>query len=148
MQLQSKTKWNYTQKQPAEVLSKRVLLQKQPAYLEPSQTFKMWLSCENNLRSNGPEVFCKEGVLKSFAKLTGKHLRQSLFFNKVIKKETLVQVLRCELCKISKNTFFHWNTSGGCSCNFLLKTAIFTKRINYLITFARTITTYFTTNLF
>ena len=25
----------------------------------------------------------KEGVLKSFAKFTGKHLRQSLFFNKV-----------------------------------------------------------------
>ena len=64
-------------------------------------------------RSSRPEVFCKEGVLKNFAKLTGKHLRQSLFFNKVaggachfIKKETLAQVFSCEFCEIFKNTFF------------------------------------------
>ena len=29
------------------------------------------------------QVFCKKGVLRNFAKLTGKHLYQSLFFNKV-----------------------------------------------------------------
>ena len=29
------------------------------------------------------EVFCKKGVLKSLTKFTGKHLCQSLFFNKV-----------------------------------------------------------------
>ena len=29
------------------------------------------------------EVFCKKGVLRNFTKVTGKHLRQSLFFNKV-----------------------------------------------------------------
>ena len=29
------------------------------------------------------EVFCKKGVLKNFAKFTGKHLYRSLFFNKV-----------------------------------------------------------------
>ena len=34
-------------------------------------------------RSSRPEVFCKRGVLRNFAKFTGKHLRQSLFFNKV-----------------------------------------------------------------
>ena len=37
-----------------------------------------WLS-----RSSLPEVFCKKGVLRNFAKLAGKHLCQSLFFNKV-----------------------------------------------------------------
>ena len=37
----------------------------------------------NDYRSNRPEVFCKKGVLKNFAKFTGKHLCQSLFFNKV-----------------------------------------------------------------
>ena len=45
-----------------------------------------------------PEVFCKKGVLKNFAKFIGKHLCQSLLFNKVaglrpatvLKKETLV----------------------------------------------------------
>ena len=35
------------------------------------------------IRSIRPEVFCKKGVLRNFAKFTGKHLRQSLFFNKV-----------------------------------------------------------------
>ena len=63
--------------------------------------------------SSRPEVFCKNGVLRNFAKLTGKHLRQSLFFNKIagikasnfIEKETLAQVFSCEFCEISKNTF-------------------------------------------
>ena len=33
-------------------------------------------------RSSRPEVFCKKGVLKNFAKFTGKHLYQSFFFSK------------------------------------------------------------------
>ena len=33
--------------------------------------------------SSRPEVFCKKGVLRNFTKFTGKHLCQSLFFNKV-----------------------------------------------------------------
>ena len=55
------------------------------------------------------------GVLRNFTKFTGKHLRQILLFNKVaslrpeastiLKKETLAQVLSCEFCKISKNSF-------------------------------------------
>ena len=61
-----------------------------------------------------PEVFRKKGVHRNFAKFTGKHLCQSLFFNKVagratlLKKETLAQVFSCEFCEISMNTF------GGC----------------------------------
>ena len=31
--------------------------------------------------SSRPEVFCKKGVLKNFAKFTVKHLCQSLFFD-------------------------------------------------------------------
>ena len=46
----------------------------------------------------------KKGVLRNFAKFTGKDLCQSLFFNK---KETLAQVFSCEFCDIFKNTFFH-----------------------------------------
>ena len=54
------------------------------------------------------------GVLENIAKFTGKHLCQSLFFNKVVglrdatllKKETLAQVFSCEVCEIFKNTFF------------------------------------------
>ena len=34
-------------------------------------------------RSSHPEVFCKKGVLRNFTKFIGKHLCQSLFFNKV-----------------------------------------------------------------
>ena len=37
----------------------------------------------NDYRSSRPEVFCRKCVLKSFAKFTGKHVCQSLFFNKV-----------------------------------------------------------------
>ena len=67
----------------------------------------MW----TRIRSSRQEVFCKKGVLRNFAKLTGKHLCQSLFFNKVadlkyIKKETLAQLFSCEFLQNSKNTFF------------------------------------------
>ena len=34
-------------------------------------------------RSSRPEVFCKKDILTNFAKFTGKHLCQRLFFNKV-----------------------------------------------------------------
>ena len=33
------------------------------------------------MRSSRPEVFCKRGVLRNFAKFTGKHLCQILSFN-------------------------------------------------------------------
>ena len=63
-------------------------------------------------RSSRPEVFCEKAVLGNFAKFTGKHLCQNLFFNKVaggacnfIKKETLAQVFSFEFCEIPKNTF-------------------------------------------
>ena len=35
------------------------------------------------VRRSCPEVFCKNGVLRNFAKLTVKYLCQSLFFNDV-----------------------------------------------------------------
>ena len=34
------------------------------------------------VRSSRPEVFCKKSVLENSAKFTGKHLCQSLLFNK------------------------------------------------------------------
>ena len=41
------------------------------------------ISCCQTTRSSRSEVFCKKGVLRYFARFTGKHLCQSLFFNKV-----------------------------------------------------------------
>ena len=85
----------------------------------------------NRFRSSRPEVFCKKGVLRNFAKFTGKHLCQSLFFNKVaglwplacnfIKKEILAQVFSREFCKISKNTFFteHLWTTASAALTFM-----------------------------
>ena len=56
----------------------------------------------------------KKVVLKNFPKFTGKHLYQSLFFNKVahlrpatlFENEALVQLFSCEFSKIFKNIFF------------------------------------------
>ena len=36
----------------------------------------------NHQQKQPPGVFCKKGVLRNFVKSTGKHLCQSLFFNK------------------------------------------------------------------
>ena len=72
----------------------------------------------------------KKGVLRNFVKSTGKHLCQSLFFNKgadlrpdacnFIKKETLSQVFSCGFYEISKNTFLTehlWTTTSGMPFN-------------------------------
>ena len=50
----------------------------------------------------------KKGNLRNFAKFTGKHLCQSLSFNRpatLFKKEALAQVFSCEFCEISKKSF-------------------------------------------
>ena len=67
-------------------------------------------------RSSHQRCYIRKGVLRNFTKFTGKHLYQSLFFNKVagVKKETLVQVFSCEFCKISKNTFFYRTPLDDC----------------------------------
>ena len=52
----------------------------------------------------------KKDVLRNFAKFTGKHLCQSVFF----KKETLAQAFSCEFSEISKNAFFYRTTPDDC----------------------------------
>ena len=52
-------------------------------------------------------VLYKKGVLRNFAKFTGKHLRQSLWACNFIKKDSLTQVFSCEFCEISKNRIFY-----------------------------------------
>ena len=59
-----------------------------------------------NARKGHQKCSVTRGVLRNFAKFTGKHLCQSLFFNKVAGAgTTLAQVFSCEFCGISNNTF-------------------------------------------
>ena len=43
----------------------------------------LFLTLYISFGSSCPEVFCKKGVLRNYAKFTGKHLCNSLFLNKV-----------------------------------------------------------------
>ena len=71
-------------------------------------------------RSSRPEVFCKNGVLRNFAKFSGKHLYQILFFNEVAglrpelyQNENLAQL---NFSKFLRTPFFieHlWTTAFG-----------------------------------
>ena len=68
------------------------------------------------LRSSHPEVFCKKGVLKNFAKFTGKHLCKRLFFNKVagsLKKSLWHKCFHVNFAKFLR-THFLQNSFGGC----------------------------------
>ena len=63
-------------------------------------------------RSSCPDVVCKKVNPRNFAKFTEKHLCQSLFFNtdagwgkQLYLKKAMAQVLSCEFCEISMNTF-------------------------------------------
>ena len=51
-------------------------------------------------RSSRPDMFCKKGVLRNVAKLTGKQLCQSLYFNKVagLRPATLLKQRLWHLC--------------------------------------------------
>ena len=64
-------------------------------------------------RSSHQWCSVRKRVLRNFAKFTGKHLCQSLFFIKVadlrpatlFKKKTLAQVFSCEFCKVRRTPF-------------------------------------------
>ena len=68
------------------------------------------INCDpvKKIRGSRPEIFCKKDVPKSFTETTGKHLWESLSFNKVaglrLKKENLAQLFSCEFCQIFKRT--------------------------------------------
>ena len=68
-------------------------------------------------RSSYPEMFYKTDVLKNFAKFTGKHLCQTLFFSKVtlLKKRLWYRCFPVSFAKFLR-TAFSTNTSGGCAC--------------------------------
>ena len=82
-----------------------------------------------------PKMFCKKGVLRNFAKFTGKHLYQRLFFNKVAgKKESLAHVFFCEFCEISKNTF-PWRTPHVIASKIIVLKKIWDSLTNFTSSF-------------
>ena len=83
--------------------------------------FVSWqrIYCPGFEQKEPPEMFYKKSLLKNFAKFTGKHLNQNLFFDKGLqffkKKKALAQVFSCEHCKISKSSSFteHLRTTAS-----------------------------------
>ena len=78
------------------------------------------------------EVFYKKGVLRNFAKFTGKHPRQSLFFNKVIKKETVAMCFPVNKCKISKYTSFYRRPPAAVSVTCNLPVQLHFIQVNFI----------------
>ena len=80
----------------------------------------------SDYRNSLPEVFCRKGALRNFSKFTGKHLCQSLYFNKVsgLRAETLLKKRlwhRCFPVNFAKflRIPFLKNTSGRLLLNTL-----------------------------
>ena len=76
-------------------------------------------------RSSHWRCYVRKGVLRNFAKFTGKHLRQSLVYQpetcNIYKKETLAQQFSREFCEISENTFFTEHLLATASAATLVK---------------------------
>ena len=52
-------------------------------------------------------MFIEQGYLELPEAVVQRCSVKKVFLDNFIKKETLAQVLSCEFCEISKNTFFH-----------------------------------------
>ena len=86
--------------------------------------------------------FFKESVMRNFAEFTRKHLCRNQFFDKVklcrsstsLKKESLPQVLSCEICEICESTFFE-NTTVGLlliiALSIVVKGELVNENLNY-----------------
>ena len=73
-------------------------------------------------RSSRPELFCRKGVLRNFAKFTGENLYQIFFFNKVV-------VLRP--ATLLEKRF--WHMCFPVNFTKLLRTPLFTEHLRWLI---------------
>ena len=91
-----------------------------------------------------PQVFYRKGAFRNFAKFTGKHLCQNLFYNNfaglrpstLFKKETLTQEFSCEVCTIFKNIFFYRTSLAAAYGKYIIQsrvTLVWSKSIVVLI---------------
>ena len=84
------------------------------------------------LQKQPPEVFCKTRYIYKFCKIHRKTTASESLFQKEIQKETLAEVFCCELCEISKNTFFTeqlWVAASDLE-NFIIFRGLFTTQLN------------------
>ena len=103
--------------------------------------WNLWCCCnviiacsKNSLdRSSRPDVFCEKGVLRNFAKFTGKYLRRSLFFNKVADSGTGVFLW---ILRISKNIFFYWTPLVAASVWSVVNVIAFVMAITFHYNYA------------
>ena len=89
-----------------------ILNQKRVNLIGPWSILEYIVKFIDIFRSSHRRCSVKKGPLINFAKFTGKHLYQSLFWIKLqalacnfIKKETLAQVFFCKFCEISKGVY-------------------------------------------
>ena len=78
---------------PSEAPQKSLKIKKKKnckKYVKSNVRVKSYLSTSIS-KSSRLDVLCRKGVLRNFAKFTGKHLRQSLFLNKVSRPATLLR---------------------------------------------------------
>ena len=98
------------------------LFQKREEFSLKAKGFYIRVPISLRVVSSRAEVFCKKGILRNFAKFTGKHLCQSLFFNKVagLRPATL-----------SKNRLWH----RYFTVNFVkfVRTAFLTEHLRWLL---------------
>ena len=82
------------------VLEESIITFESPQILHLMSHFSFSHISVNNRSSSRPEVFCKKGILRNFAKFTGKHLCRTLFFNIVagLRPATLLKVRLWHRC--------------------------------------------------
>ena len=110
-------------------LNKGCLFQNKICYLDKVYLDKISLyfakikfSKHTLYRSSHPEVFCKKGVLKNFAKFTGKNTCSRVFFNKIggLRPVTLLKKRLWHKCFLVNFAKF-------------LRTPVFTKHLRWLL---------------
>ena len=110
------------------------------AYQLWKKTHLYWREHTFGYQKQPPEVFCKKGVLRNFAKYTGKQLCQRLFFDKVaglrpvtlLKKSLRHKCFPVNFAKFPRTPFLQ-NTSGRLFLVYLRFFANFRENNGYLI---------------
>ena len=97
----------------------------------PTIVMYIFTNWEMNFRSL--KVFYRKCVLRNFAKFTGKHLCQSLFFNKVAGNRPVPECFPMNFSKFLKAPFFLLNFSGGWFCVSSFDLAFFIMILSFYV---------------